>query len=117
MNKFRELLIWQKGMDLAEEVYAITKGFPVDERYGLQSQIRRCAVSIASNIAEGAGRNSGKEFMHFLSIALGSSFELETQLLLADKFEYIPKGKAEEVIGRIQEVQKMLNGLQKSIIR
>lgn len=78
MNKFRELLVWQKGMDLAEEVYAITKGFPVDERYGLQSQIRRCSVSIASNIAEGAGRNSSKEFMHFLSIALGSSFELET---------------------------------------
>jgi four helix bundle protein len=116
MNKFRELLVWQKGMDLAEGVYAMTKGFPIEERYGLQSQIRRCSVSIASNIAEGAGRNSNKEFKHFLSIALGSSFELETQLLLAGKFEYISKGKIEEVIGKIQEVQKMINGLQKSIV-
>jgi four helix bundle protein len=115
MNKFRELLVWQKGMDLVEKVYAMTKGFPTEERYGLQSQIRRCSVSIASNIAEGAGRNSKKEFRHFLSIAMGSSFELETQMLLADKFEYISKGKIEEVIGKIQEVQRMINGLQKSI--
>jgi four helix bundle protein len=115
MNKFRDLLVWQKAMDLAEHVYTLTKDFPVDERYGLQSQVRRCSVSIASNIAEGAGRNSNKEFKYFLSISLGSSFELETQLLLAAKFNYIVKENLEEVIARLQEVQKMLNGLQKSL--
>jgi four helix bundle protein len=115
MNKFRDLLVWQKAMDLAEQVYILTKDFPVDERYGLQSQVRRCSVSIPSNIAEGAGRNSNKEFKYFLSIALASSFELETQLLLASKFNYIVKEALEEVINKLQEVQKMLNGLQKSL--
>jgi four helix bundle protein len=115
MNKFRDLLVWQKAMELAEQVYVLTKGFPVDERYGLQSQVRRCSVSIPSNIAEGAGRNSDKEFRYFLSIALASGFELETQLLLASKFNYIIKEKLEAVISKLQEVQKMLNGLQKSL--
>lgn len=75
MNNFKELVVWQKSIDLSVKIYEIANGFPKEEIYGLSSQIRRCVVSIPSNIAEGAGRNSKKEFSHFLSIALGSSFE------------------------------------------
>ena len=91
MNKFKDLLVWQKAIDLTEFVYLLTTQFPSEEKYGLTSQIRRCVVSIPSNIAEGAGRNSKNEFKHFLSIAFGSSYELETQLILANRFNYILK--------------------------
>jgi four helix bundle protein len=81
----------------------------------LTSQIRRCVVSIPSNIAEGAGRNSKNEFKHFLSIAFGSSYELETQLILANRFNYILKEKLEEGLAKLEEVQRMITGLQKSL--
>jgi four helix bundle protein len=115
MNSFKDLKVWQKALDLAEQVYALTTGLPMEERFGLQSQSRRCAVSIASNIAEGAGRNSKKEFQYFLSIALGSCFELETQLLLVERLQYGSIKSLDTVIGKLQEVQKMIIGLQRSL--
>jgi four helix bundle protein len=89
IHNFRELKIWQKSIELTKLVYQILNEFPEDEKYGLKSQIRRCAISIPSNIAEGSGRVGDKEFQHFLSIANGSAFELETQLYLAKEFNYI----------------------------
>jgi len=85
MNNLKELKIWNKAINLAVDVYKATSTFPTDERYGLISQSRRAAVSIPSNIAEGAGRNSVKEFNNFLGIANGSSYELQTQLVIANK--------------------------------
>ncbi|RZL13238.1 MAG: four helix bundle protein, partial [Pedobacter sp.] len=89
MNKLSELKIWNKAIDLTVNVYKATSSFPSDERFGLTSQSRRAAVSIPSNIAEGAGRNSMKEFNNFLGIANGSSYELQTQLVIANKLEIL----------------------------
>ncbi len=83
MNKYKDLIIWKKSMELAKVVYMITDKFPSDERYGIVNQMRRAAVSIASNIAEGAGRESNKEFNYFLSVSNGSSYELQTQLIIS----------------------------------
>lgn len=117
MNQFKNLKVWQTSMEIAEAIYSITRDFPNEERFALQLQIRRCAVSIASNIAEGAGRESQKEFKQFLSIAMGSSYELETQLLLAVRFEFILQEKADSILVRIDEVQRMLTGLKKSLTK
>lgn len=81
MHRFRKLTVWQKGMDVVLAVYKAARHLPVEERYGLRMQMCRCAVSIPSNIAEGSGRNSDKEFLHFLGIAMASSYELETQII------------------------------------
>lgn len=89
MGDYKELAAWQKSMALVEEVYLCTRDFPKEELYGLTGQIRRAAVSIPSNLAEGASRASSKEFLQFLHIARGSSSELETQLLLAEKIGYL----------------------------
>ena len=89
MNNLKELKIWHKAIDLAVEVYKVTSHFPAEEKFGLTSQSRRAAVSISSNIAEGAGRSSSKEFNYFLGIANGSSFELQTQLVISNKLELI----------------------------
>ncbi len=115
MHKYNELKIWQKAMKLTKEVYKTVSKLPKDEKYGLSSQIRRSAVSIPSNIAEGAGRNSNKEFLHFLSIAQGSSYELQTQLLLTIELNMISKDNLKEVLNEIEEVQKMNFALQKNI--
>jgi four helix bundle protein len=114
MHNFKELKVWQ-AMDLAKNVFAVTRTFPSEEKFGLVSQMNRCSVSVASNIAEGAGRNSEKEFNQFLAIALGSCFELETQLLLSNEFNYITKEQTKLLTERVCKVQKMLNGLKKSI--
>jgi four helix bundle protein len=108
MQNLSKLLIWNKAIELSVSIYRITNNFPKTEMYGLQSQIRRSAVSIPSNISEGAGRNSKKEFIHFLGIASGSCFELETQLVSAQKLEYISLEEAEYSIFKIVEIQKML---------
>ena len=108
-NSCRDLIVWQKSMDLAKKVYQLTKTFPKDEIYGLTSQIRRCSVSIPSNIAEGRGRNSDKEFIRFLNISLGSLYELQTQLELALAFQYI--SNIDEVNNASIEIEKMLNAL------
>lgn len=115
MNNYKELKVWQKGMELCTKVYQFSTGFPTDEIYGLTSQIRRSAVSIPSNIAEGAGRGTNKEFIHFLSISLGSAFELETQILIAERLNMIDKTDSSIIINEITEIEKMLRGLQKSI--
>jgi len=105
----RDLEVWKKSMDFAELIFHETKKFPKDETYGLISQLRRSAISIVSNIAEGAARESSKEFIHFLYIALGSLVESETQLLLAKRFQYITdEGKFLNMIG---EIRGMILGL------
>lgn len=115
MNQYKNLKVWQKAMDLVVDVYANTDKFPDKEKFGLTNQINRCVVSVASNIAEGAGRNSEKEFNNFLGIALGSSCELETQLLIGNRLNYLNKKDLDSLIKSTEEVQKMIVGLQKNI--
>jgi four helix bundle protein len=115
MNQFKKLIVWQKSIDLAVLVYSITSLLPSSERFALISQINRSAVSIPSNIAEGAGRNSKNEFFHFLSIALGSSYELETQLIICKKLEYLGEEHVGNILCLIQEIQKMLYTLLKTL--
>jgi len=111
MNNYKELKVWQKSMELAEEVYKLTSKFPKEEKFGLISQIRRSAISIPSNIAEGAGRNSNKEFRNFLGIANGSSNELNTQLLLSIKIGFVEENNLKLAFSLMNEVQKMLFSL------
>lgn len=115
MKDFKNLKIWQKGINLVVDIYKTSQNFPYEELYGLTSQMRRSAVSIPSNIAEGSGRNSDKEFSRFLDISLGSSFELETQIIIAHKLSFINDEKFNELTHDVQEEQKMITGLQKSI--
>lgn len=105
---FKDLIVWQKAMDLSVAVYQITKKFPKEEMFGMTSQMRRAAVSIASNIAEGEGRKSKKEFAHFLGIALGSKAELETQILLCEKVGLLEKECSKKALSLLDEVGKML---------
>lgn len=107
MHNLKELKIWNKAIDIAVDVYKATSSFPVDERFGLTSQSRRAAVSIPSNIAEGAGRNSDKEFAHFLGIANGSSYELQTQLVISNKLDLLDDNLMEDLLTQIDELQKM----------
>ncbi len=115
IHNFKELQVWQKGMDLAVFAYQLTGYFPKEEKYGLISQIQRCAVSIPSNIAEGSGRVSNKEFQHFISIAMGSSFELETQVILAFRFKYINEQQMTAFEEMVRPDQKMSFGLYNSL--
>ena len=111
MGTYRDLLAWQKGIQLAKAVYQLTANYPSDERFGLTNQMRRCSVSIPSNIAEGFGRGSDKELVQFLYISLGSSNELNTQLTISYELSYITEGEFSE-IGRLNdEVNKMLQSL------
>ena len=111
MGTYKDLTVWQKSMDLTRKVYKATSCFPESERFGLISQMRRSAVSIPSNIAEGYGREGWREHAHFLYISLGSSNELETQLILSNDFGYISIDMFEEIIGLNSEVNKMLCSL------
>ena len=111
IHNFRELVAWQKAMQLTKEVYLLTNAFPASERYGLTYQIQRAVVSIPSNIAEGAGRPTEKELVHFLSFALGSAYELETELLLAGEFGYINAEQSEQINTEVVEVQKLVYSL------
>lgn len=115
MKDFKHLKIWQKGINLVVDIYKTSQNFPSEELYGLTAQIRRSAVSKPSNIAEGSGRNSDKDFSRFLDISLGSSFELETQIIIAHKLSFIYDEKFNELTHDVQEEQKMITGLQKSI--
>ncbi|MFT7900672.1 four helix bundle protein [Tenacibaculum ascidiaceicola] len=107
MHKVEDLKIWQKSIKLAKATYLLVSELPSDEKFGLTSQIKRSAISIPSNIAEGAGRNSQKEFKHFLSIANGSTYELQTQLLLVIELNLIHKDKVQPIIELCIEIQKM----------
>lgn len=112
MHELNKLRIWKKAIDLSKVVYALTKKFPDDEKFGLRNQIRRAVVSIPSNIAEGAGRESSKEFKHFLSIANGSSCELFTQLIISLELKYINEKDFKTLEMEINELQKMNYNLQ-----
>jgi four helix bundle protein len=107
MKTHKDLIVWQKAMDFVEEVYQLTDIMPKSELYGLTSQIRRSAISIPSNIAEGAARNHDKEFLQFLYVSLGSIAELETQLLLAERLKLISQAPLES----LSEIKKLLLGL------
>jgi len=111
INDYRDLVVWRKAMDLAAEVHLLSKAFPRDELYGLTSQVRRAAVSVPSNIAEGQARQSTAEFLNFLSIAHGSLAEVDTQLLLAQRFQYVSDETTSKAASLIIEVSKMLFSL------
>ncbi|MEQ9424237.1 MAG: four helix bundle protein [Cyclobacteriaceae bacterium] len=116
MHNFRELQIWQKSIKLVKEVYLCTAEFPSNEQYGLTSQIRRCSVSIPSNIAEGSSRKSNKDFHRFLRISIGSAFELETQLIIANELGLVNLEKLNALLEELVEIQKMINGFEKSLL-
>lgn len=115
MNNYQDLKIWNKAMCLVEQVYLLMEFLPDNEKFGLISQIKRCSVSIPSNIAEGAGRNHTKEFKQFLSIANGSTTELETQLLLTVRLSFIAEDKIKDIMNLCSEIKKMNYALQKSL--
>ncbi|WP_340154089.1 four helix bundle protein [uncultured Marivirga sp.] len=109
MHNYKKLKVWEKSMELSLLIYQVTSTFPSEERFGLISQIRRCAVSIPSNIAEGSSRDSSKDFSRFLRISIGSSFELETQLLLSRELNFVSESDFDAVKNALDEIQKMLN--------
>lgn len=115
MHNYKELKVWQKARELVKFIYNLTLKFPKEESYGLSLQMKRAVVSIASNIAEGAGHSSNKEFNRFLEIAYSSTCELDTQLILSHDIHYINDVELTEGENKIIEIQKMINGLIKSI--
>jgi four helix bundle protein len=115
MNYFKELKVWQKAIDLVTETYLITKSFPKEEIYGITSQIRRSSISIPSNIAEGCGRKTDKDFSNFLGISLGSAFEFETQLIICKNLEFINNDDFAKLESEIQHIQNMIIKLIKSL--
>ena len=115
VRDYTELIAWQKAMDLVEAVYEASRDFPRDEQYGLTGQCRRAAVSIPSNIAEGQGRKSTKEFLYHLSVAHGSLRELETQLAIASRLKYIKVEYFQQLMLRSAEVGRLINGLSNSL--
>jgi len=108
MHNFKELRIWQDSMDIVEDIYKVVRDFPKNEQFGLISQMNRCSVSIPSNIAEGSGRDSNKDFRRFLSISLSSAFELETQLIIASRIGFLQKDDFNRIIEKVNIVQKMI---------
>lgn len=115
MHNFEKLKIWQKAMDITVEVYRISELLPNDERFNLIHQIKKCAISIPSNIAEGSGRNHNKEFIQFLGIANGSTFELITQLILAKRLNLIDEKIIQPIINQLVEVSNMNFSFQKTL--
>jgi four helix bundle protein len=115
VKRFNDLIVWQKAMDLVEALYKATARFPKEEIYGLTSQMRRAAVSIPSNIAEGQCRGATKDFLRFLSIALASGAELETQLYLSRRLDYLTEAAARALLESLGEVSRLLRALHRSI--
>ncbi len=111
MHNFKELKVWQKTRVMVKEVYEISSKFPDTERYNLVSQMRSCSVSVMSNIAEGAGRGSDADFARFPDMALGSAYELESQLIVSFDLDYLSQTVFGEIVDKVSEVQKMLIGL------
>ncbi|MNK09022.1 hypothetical protein D3C87_269700 [compost metagenome] len=111
-HNFRNLEIWIQSMSVVKDVYEVIALFPIDERFGLKSQMSRCAISVPSNIAEGSSRSSIKEFSHFLDIALGSSFELETQLIITQDLFQVDNSS---IIDKCQHLQRMITGFKQKI--
>ena len=110
-----KLDVWKRSLSLVTRIYEITTAFPDKEKFGLVSQMRRAAVSISSNIAEGAARNSRKEFVNFLHIAQGSIAELETQILISRNLEYVDKERVDPLLQELEEISRMIIGLQRSL--
>lgn len=115
VKDFRELIAWQRAMELVEQVYRATTCFPKEEQYGLTSQLRRAAVSIPSNIAEGQGRSTTRDFLNFLAIAKGSLNELETQILLSERLGYVDSSSQLSLLHLIAEVRRIISGLSSSL--
>ena len=114
-HNFKNLNIWKLSLDLANEVYNITDQFPKNEEFGLKSQLRRCSVSVASNIAEGSSRSSNKDFNRFLEISLGSLYELQTQIIISSNRNYFDLEKLDNIENKIIELQRMISGFQKTL--
>jgi four helix bundle protein len=115
-QSYKDLLVWQKGIELAKKIYGLTARFPAEEKFGLVSQMRRAAVSIPSNIAEGQARHTTGEFVQFISHAEGSVAELETQLILSVELDFHPRSEALPVYEAIEELRRMLNALRRKLI-
>jgi four helix bundle protein len=115
MHRYKELNVWKLSREFCSSIYSITTKFPQDEKFGLTSQLRRAAISIPSNIAEGASRSSKKDFARFLEISIGSSYEIETQLLIASDLKYISKENSVELSQTIISIIKMLSKLRSSL--
>jgi four helix bundle protein len=115
VRSYRDLIAWKKAMDLVTEIYRLSQGFPKEELFGLTSQIRRAAVSIPSNIAEGQGKLSRKEFRYFLGSARGSLSELETQIMIARNLEFIGEMEIKNILEQSGELGKIINGLLTSL--
>lgn len=115
IKNYKDLKVWQKSRLLVKEIYCLTKSFPKEEQFGLTSQIRRASVSVPSNIAEGHSRTSTKDYIQFVSIAIGSLAEVETQLLLACDLGFITEAESNNSFSLIHEIQRMLHALRKSL--
>lgn len=115
VNTYKDLLIWQKGIDIVKEVYLSCKDMPQEELYGLQNQIKRSSISVPSNIAEGWGRKYTKSYVQFLNFSRGSLLELETQIIIAKELNFITTNHFDKIQGLITEESKMLNAFIKSI--
>ena len=114
-KSYRDLIVWQRSIQLVKKVYEITRTFPADERFGLVSQMRRASVSISSNIAEGQARRTPGEFINFISQAEGSTAELDTQFIIACELSFVSEQSRQEIPGLIDEVSRMLNALRRSL--
>ncbi len=115
IRSHHDLSVWRLGMQLAEDVYGLTQQFPHEERYGLTSQLRRAAISIPANIAEGNSRSTTKDYLRFLTMAVGSLAEMETFLELTKRFNYGTPNKIDDILSYVAEERRMLNGLQRSL--
>lgn len=114
-GSYRDLIVWQKGMTLAKVIYRLTESFPSEEKFGLTSQMRRAAVSVPSNIAEGQARRGPREFIQFIALAEGSLAELDTQLTLATELGFAAAPQTQEGVGLIEELRRMLNALRRKL--
>ena len=115
MKTYKDLFVWQKSMNLVTQIYQLTKSFPKEENYGLTSQIRRCTVSIPSNIAEGYGRRSTDDYLRFLQIAMSSLYELQTQTEIALNLKYLSQDKFKKIYELTREIERMLSSLCKKV--
>jgi four helix bundle protein len=115
ISSYRDLVVWQKAMTLAKAMYETTRCYPKDELYGLTSQIRRSAISIPSNIAEGWGRQSTGDYIHFLKIAQGSTTELDTEMILSMEVGFLPEETLDPILNNTSEIRKMLKSLIKTL--
>lgn len=111
VESFKDLIVWSKGIELVNDIYKVTKNFPKEELYGLTSQIRRAAISISANIAEGWGRGTTKNYIQFLDISKGSLFELDTLIIIANNQDYLNTENCSEIENKINEIGRMLNAL------